>query len=129
MSIKAYLNEEGQNTMAPSQRRVVIRKVDEECSLSTHSPVDTTEAYRLGPMPIQSGRVMNGKAALPEPSTRRSHQPSSHWSFINILLLLFSMALSEVSVHATVAIVHSEAKTSRRVSYVDLLTFTQRELS
>lgn len=67
MSIKAYLNEEGQDTMAPSERRVVIREVDEESSSSTHSPVDATR-----PMPIQQGRVMNGKAVLLEPSTHRS---------------------------------------------------------
>lgn len=44
-SIKAYLNEEGQDTMAPSERWVVINEVDEESGLSTHSPVGETRLW------------------------------------------------------------------------------------
>lgn len=44
-SIRAYLNEEGQDTMAPSESWVVIKEVDEVSSPSTRSPVDKTRLW------------------------------------------------------------------------------------
>lgn len=84
-SIKVYLNEEGQDTIAPSERWVVIREVDEESSSSTHSPVDETRLWTSACADTAGqGNEWNGSTAGAINSPI-SHQHCSHRCFINIL--------------------------------------------
>lgn len=88
-SIKAYLNEEGQDTMAPSERWAVIREVDEESSSSTHSPVDKTRLWTSACADTAGqGNEWKGSTAGAINSPI-SHQHCSHRCFINILPLPF----------------------------------------
>lgn len=84
-SIKSYLNEEGQDTMAPSERGVVIREVDEESSSSTHSPVDKTTLWTSS-CADTAGQINEWKGSTAGAiNSTISHQHSSHGCFINVL--------------------------------------------
>lgn len=109
------------------------QEVDEESSSSTHSPVDKTRLWTSA-CAYTAGQVAEWKGSTAGAiNSPISHQLSSHRCFINIPPAL-PIALSEVSVHATMAIVHSEAESCSSLkgkiisNYVVLLTSTQDEV-
>lgn len=73
-------------------------------------PQRSRRGFGLEPVPIQQDRVMNGKAVLPEPSTHQSLISTAPTGVSLIYSPSLPVALSGVSVHATIAIVRSEVE-------------------